>query len=186
MSHAEGAYLGGIRTVEDLRQRCRVDEDTGCWHWGLAMVQGHPKVHFVMDGVRTSTRGRRASLLLAGKVILKGHVVFPVRKCHADDCMNPDHARSGSRANHGQYLKASGRAKTPAKQAAARMVSKTFRATINEEKAQAIRESTKSTYELAREYGIAQSAIWSIKAGRAWKPCVPASSVFAWANGGAP
>jgi hypothetical protein len=183
MSHAEGTYLGGIRTIEDLRIRCRLDDETGCWHWGMAMVQGNPKVHFVLDGRRLSTRGRKAALLLAGKEIKPGHVVFATRSCKSDDCVNPAHARSADRANHGSYLKATGKAISPAKTAAARKTVLAKLAKITMEDARAIRNSRDPQAKLAEKYGIAQSAIWSIKNNRAWRELAPQASVFAWAGG---
>lgn len=180
MSHPHGAYLGGIRTIEDLRQRCRVDDLSGCWHWSLCITQGMPKVHFVLNGKRGCSRGRKAALLLSGKEVKPGHVVFAIRKCTSDDCVNPEHSRSDNRKNHGSYLRASGKAKTPAKSAAARENILHHRAKITMEKAREIRASTETQAALAKQYGIAQSAIWSIKHNRAWKESLPGASVFNW------
>ena len=180
MSHPEGTYLGGIRTVEDLRQRCRIDPDTGCWHWGLAIVQGYPKVHFVTpEGKRVSMRGRRAALYLRrGRDLPKGKMAFPADQCRAVDCVNPAHARFGDRLVHGEYLKRTGKAKSPRKTAANKAIARAKRAKITSEQAAEIRHSEESTYALARKYGIAQSAIWSIKKGRSWLDTLPTASVF--------
>ena len=63
MTHAVGTYLGGIRSVADLRERCRIDDETGCWHWGLAIVRGVPHVAFVdEDGRRRKGTGRALQL----------------------------------------------------------------------------------------------------------------------------
>lgn len=189
MSHPHGAYLGGIRTVEDLRQRCRVDEDTGCWHWGLSMCQGHPRVHLGVEGKRFAARGRRAALILAGTPPKRGHVAFATRECKSNDCVNPEHARSANRGNHGQYLRSTGLGNSPAKTAAAINSARTHLAKLTMEDARAIRASTESTYALARQFGVAQSCIWSVKAGKSWKEHAPQASVFtalAAGFGGAP
>jgi hypothetical protein len=176
MSHQEGTYLGGIRTVEDLRQRCRIDADTGCWHWGLAITQNHPKVHYVFEGKRISSRGRKAALLLAGRPPQKGHVAFATRNCHSDDCVNPDHARSSTRANHGQYLKASGKGKTLAKIASAKAAAASSkRKRLTWEAVREIRASDEAYPVLAARHGISPSRIGYVKRGEAWKE---APSVF--------
>jgi hypothetical protein len=178
MSHKEGAYLGGIRSVEDLRQRCRIDGDTGCWHWSLAVVQGHPKVHLKLNGKRSAHRGRKASLLLAGKTITPGHVVFAARNCLSDDCVNPEHARSSTRANHGQYMKFSGKAKSPAKSAAAVAMARKHLAKLDWGKVREIRASSLTTYQLAEKYGVSQYCIWAVTSGKSWQETARQSSVF--------
>lgn len=176
MSHQHGAYLGGIRTVEDLRQRCRVDDDTGCWHWGLSKGDdGRIWCHFRHDGKQIKTTGRRAALLLAGKTIAPKHVVFPTRACTSDDCVNPEHCRSSTRANHGQYMRATGRAKTPAKSASARALAHARRK-LTWDQVHEIRASDETQAALALRFGVSQFCIWSIVSGRSWKQ--PASSVF--------
>ena len=36
----KGKDLGGIRSVDDIKDRCRVDDVTGCWIWAGALVHG--------------------------------------------------------------------------------------------------------------------------------------------------
>lgn len=173
-----GMYLGGIRDIEDLRQRCRVCDETGCWHWGLAIVQGVPSVHFVLNGKRMKQRGRRAAILLSGRSIPKGHVVFAKDICKSDDCVNPDHSRSGNRNASGAALAASGKVKgLPTKIKASRESWKK-RKKITEEMAVEIRASDESAYKLSKRLGISTYAIWACKVGRSHKP--QGASVFNW------
>jgi len=171
LSFKEGVYLGGIRSVEDLRQRCRIDEETGCWHWGLAIVQGVPSVHFVVDGKRQKTKGRRASLLIAGKKIPKGHVVFARPHCKSDDCVNPDHSRSGDRFAAGAAITESGIWKgLPSKVRAAHAVWDQRERKITPEMAEEIRSSTESCYALSKRMNVSHFAIWSCRVGKSHKP----------------
>lgn len=165
-----GAYLGGIRTVEDLRCRCRMNEETGCWHWGMAICDGAPTVHFVdQNGVRRKARGRRASLLISGRVIPKGHTAFAKAICKSDDCVNPEHSRSGTRDEAGAHIAKSGIWKNnPNKMAAIRELSKKKRK-LTPEAANEIRLSDLTHKELSEAHGISRYAIWCIKQGRSYK-----------------
>lgn len=186
MPHPTGTHLGGIRTVEDLRLRCRVDEDTGCWHWGLSISQGAPKVHLVTPdtGVYRIMRGRRAALYLQ-----RGHDLRPQRyafarpSCTSIDCVNPEHCRSGSRAQHGAWLRASGRVKDlPTKAAAARRGWDKRGRKITPEQAAEIRISDESAYAIAARLGLSHYAVWSVRAGHTHKPAAPGRDVFTWAQ----
>lgn len=100
MGHKTGADLGGIRNLEGLRIRCRCDEDSGCWHWGLSKSQG-PLVYFIdpVTGLKTKTRGRRAAVWLStGHDVQSNMLVHKHEKCHSDDCVNPEHCRVSTRA----------------------------------------------------------------------------------------
>lgn len=184
MSHPKGTYLGGIRTVADLRSRCSVDEYTECWHWQLSMVQGAPKVHFVTPdtGKRIGMRGRRAAVYLdKGHNIEMGRSVFARAMCKSLDCVNPEHSRAGNRDTMGRALAESGRAKNLlSKRAASTATARRTRAKITMDDARQIRVSDETQAALAKQYGIAQSAIWAIKTGKAWCEHAPNASVFTW------
>jgi hypothetical protein len=112
MSHSDGAYLGGIRTIEDLRERCFCDPTSNCWHWRLCITQGAPKIHYRRpeDDSRTQSRGRRAALHLArGHDLRRGHVAYGV--CNSFDCVNPGHCRSGTKTQAGAQLIKTGKLK---------------------------------------------------------------------------
>lgn len=181
MSHPFGTYLGGIRTITDLRDRCRVDEHTGCWHWGLVVSQGSPRVHFVAPdtGKRITTRGRRAALYLKrGRDLRDGMRAIPAAGCKSDDCCNPAHARAASTADVGRYMKQSGKSKTMRKKIAARQVARTTRAKLDPEKAREIRASSETTTALAKRYNVSQYAAWAAKTGKTWREHMPGACVF--------
>lgn len=89
----------GIRTPEDLRQRCHVREDDDCWAWcGAVDKRGTPKVWFPPFGI-TSTIGPVIAFMRTG--IRPKRAVW-LRTCSSSDCVNPEH---WGKANHSQATK---------------------------------------------------------------------------------
>jgi hypothetical protein len=156
-------YSGGIRTLADLRLRCRVDHTTGCWHWLQALItcSGQPKVHLVhpATGMKYQTSGRRAAVLLAtGKEVPKGHVAWPRPCCDSEDCVNPEHARTGPRKLHGEWLVRTGRLeKRPFR------ASLTRRRLTDEQVAEIRRNPGVSINVFAKRFDISPSVIWSVR-----------------------
>jgi hypothetical protein len=186
MPHQHGAYLGGIRTVEDLRKRCRVDAFSGCWHWGLAIVQGSPSVHFKApdSGEKRKMRGRKAALYLQrGHDLPAGHLAWAVVGCNSTDCVNPAHCRSGTKPQWGQAMASSGEWRgMPSKLLAARKAAKVRWAnqTLTSEVRREIRESTESTRAIASRLGVSQFSVWASRVGKYGQETVAGSSVFTW------
>ena len=188
MSHEQGTYLGGIRSVECLRQRSRVDPDSGCWHWGLSLTRGIPCLHIVTPdtGKPLKARGRRAALYLdRGADLDAGQWAFARSCCNSLDCVNPAHARSGSRKQFGAWLKSSGTLKgLPGKIKASRDTWDNRGRTLTPACVEKIRSSTASTYALAAELGVSQCAVWLARRGKTHKHVgfagIKASSVFEW------
>lgn len=181
MAHPSGTYLGGIRTVEDLRQRCRVDDQTGCWHWGLAIVQGMPSVHFLTPDTakRVKMRGRRAALYLQrGKDLPRGHVAFAQLCCHADDCVNPGHSRSGNRMAHGEWMRKTGAISGLASKAAASLKGWDGRRKLTPEQVMEIRSSPESNRAIGKRLGVSEFCIWSVRAWKTHKNVGPFAGMF--------
>lgn len=170
MSHKRGAYLGGIRTLEDLRQRCHIDGETGCWHWRLCINQGSPNVWLQPPGrdTRVRARGRRAALWLArGKDLQQGCVAI-ARGCTALDCVNPKHAMAASKAEFVRHVWAS---RPPQVLERSR---KLDAATVT-----AIRASSESDLTWARRLGIGRPTVESARKGKTFRWLPPAlPSIF--------
>jgi hypothetical protein len=185
MPHAPGTYLGGIRTLEDLRERCVIDADTGCWHWRMAITQGAPRVHLQhpQDGRKVTMRGRRAALLLAtGRDLPRGHTAYARHCCQADDCVNPEHSRSGNRREHGQWLTKSGKVKNLlGKRAASRRGWDTRGRKVTPEMRQDILNSTDEPWQaLADRLGVSKFVIYQVRKGLTHSAALPGASVFNW------
>ena len=116
----------GIYTLDDIQARCRLDDLTGCWHWGMAISDGGkpnssrtPRVSLplgvVADVARTMSVARAVWLML-GRPLGVGQVVW--RTCMHDDCCAPKHLKAGTKAQEGAWMTANGhRRGNPARQA---------------------------------------------------------------------
>lgn len=110
----------GVRTLEDIRIRCVIDDLTGCWHWAGAMsVSKTRRIKPVSrvwlpeglgNGRPAIVTASKAAWVLSGRPLPDGWVVWR-SKCSSFDCVNPLHARAGRRVEMGADLAASGRMK---------------------------------------------------------------------------
>lgn len=182
MSHEFGTYLGGVRSIEDLRERCFIDEHTGCWHWRMAFNQGSPRVWVHLGGgERLAMRGRRAALVLStGKQVPRGFLVWAVRHCKSDDCVNPAHCKWGPKSEWGRDLSKRGTIKNrPSKIRAGREAGRKRRA-LTDEQAAYVRSSGKSIKDLAAEFGVSRALIGEIRRGTRYTEVFRGASVFVW------
>lgn len=181
MSHPAGKYLGGIRTLQHLQDRCRICATTGCWRWSLSTDNGAPKVHVTLAaGHRVIMRGRRAALVLQrGAMLPAGHVAYATDDCRHADCCNPRHCQSGTDAEQRAWLAASGRLKgSPTRAAASRRTWDKRGRKLTPEMVQHIRTSPLSTYALATELGVAQYTVWSARTQLSHRTSMRGTSVF--------
>lgn len=186
MSHQHGAYLGGIRTVECLRQRSRIDPVSGCWHWGLSLTRGVPILHMVTpdDGRRIKIRGRRAALYLQrGKDLGKGQFAFARTCCESVDCVNPEHARSGNKKALVAWALAAGRFTEAHKSEAHASAWDKRGRRLTPEMVREIRSTDENTHSLARRFGVSQCAVWLARRGKTHRHVLvgtKTATVFDW------
>lgn len=169
-----GIRTDGIRTIEDLKDRCVIDEITGCWIWKYAVVNGQPKMWFAPTQ-RVVTLGVVIGTLKTGKAPARGeywHI-----NCETRCCANPDHRECGTRST--QMLAANIR-RSPL-QMHRMNASARERITISEEVVEQIRSSSEIARVLSERHNVSTAHIWRIRHGTARKPLtVNASSVFNW------
>lgn len=183
MSHAHGTYLGGVWSVEDLRKRCRIDDETGCWHWSLRIADGAPMVKVCINGIRRPLRGRAAAIALSrGAYLPAGHLAWARAQCKSSDCVNPAHAKSGTKKQWGADLAASGCLKgLPQKVLAGRAAGRGRRA-LTPEQVALVKASDKTHVALAAELRVSKSLVADVRLGKRYvddRP-LPGASVFAW------
>lgn len=106
----------GVRTIEDLRQRCVIDAETGCWLWRGAFTRSScrrgqattrvwlPDLH----GKAQTCTATRAAWLLAGKPLAPGEVVWR-HVCRSSECIHPGHGKAGTRTAMHAAFAADGR-----------------------------------------------------------------------------
>ena len=182
----EGTYLGGIRSLEDLRQRCRITA-CGCWVWAWSTgSHGTPSVSMVIDGKRTNMQGRRAALTMSlGQRIPREMLATAKKECTEKLCINPAHTELVSikvlRQRTCDSATAAMRAawvRNGMKQAN-KVLSK-----LTLEQVQAIRAARKPLKEIAAEFGVSISNVHRIRSHQSWRDpqggIASNSSVFAW------
>lgn len=176
MSYPKGAFLGGIRTIDDIKQRCRIDEETGCWHYGKATRSHHaPGVRLAALGHEMVSLGVAIGFLRTGARPAKGvhwHVT-----CSTKQCANPDHRKPGTKKSQMRHA-----AYKPDPLTLARIASaKRARSHLTEDDVASIRASSDTLMVLAARYGVSASHISRIRLGQSWrKTAAPAASVFSW------
>lgn len=188
MSGIKGMHCGGVRTLEGLRRRCRVDDDTGCWHWmGAAQTKTasmggkvqEPRI-FNAELGNTTTISRTA-WMLSGKPVPKAERWNVWRTCRNALCGNPAHMRAGTKAQWGEWVRSEGymRGRPERTIINSRIAQQTGRARFSPEQAALIKDSNETGRALAAKLGASESAVSRCKRGETYKP-LPCSSVFHW------
>lgn len=149
-----------------------VDAATGCWNWtGAKKSQGYGAIN--EGGTGRALSAHRVSYALNVGPIPEGQWVL--HSCDNPSCVNPHHLfigdalanvrdmdkkgrrvsvpRRGPRADKGQMRRGEGHPQ----------------AKLSKEQVSAIRSSTKSGAEIARQLGIAKTTVSSIRLGRTWR-----------------
>lgn len=170
--------MSGIHTVDDLRQRCVVDEDTSHWHWRGATNAGR-YISLWLPALRRSVSiGVAICWLTTGQHANRGHVWH--RTCGEIDCANPAHFRRGTRASQMRALKYKPDPLAIAKATQRRReVGK-----LSESDVQRIRTADLTIAEIVAEFGVCRSYACDVRNGKRRAPlAAPGSSVFSWREG---
>ena len=88
-----------MSTLQDIKNRCRIDDITKCWVWTGAMSEGrYPRVHapdLSKGGIKKVQTGPRAVWqAVTSKQIPCGHRVYHAT-CTNEACLNPAHLACG-------------------------------------------------------------------------------------------
>lgn len=176
-----------VRTIEDVKARCFVSDENGCWHWRLGKTRsGAADIRVFVRGKHEHMNGRRAAFILnRGKLPPRGHRVFAVPWCASKDCVNPDHLRTGTAAQYGAAIAKTGILKhIPSKVRANRETARR-NAKLTMEQARQIRASAESASAAAKRFGVSVKTVWSIRNNERYKETgnvMPTADVFAWAQ----
>ncbi len=167
-----------ILTLESLPRYCH--EVGECWHWAASCNgAGYPQAN--VNG--------RVGLVTAHVWRLMGKSV-PSRRyclvttCNERLCVRPGHIALRSRSSTLRRAYAEGKRMTHLEYAkrlyGSQHLAKLPPAQVAEIRARPAEQSHAS---IAREYGVTDKAISEIRRGITWRTALPASSVFAWADG---
>lgn len=175
----------GIKTLEDLRERCVVDDFTGCWTF---QVQHRPARRgdwgcnvWLSDQQRSETL-QRAGWLLAGRPMGKGRGWVVWRTCTNLLCCNPAHLRAGPREQMGQWQEQKGTLRGDPKRAAInrRIKIESGQSKLTHELADWIRESAQTGLAIAHALDVSRTCVSRVRMGQTYVRTMPASSVFSW------
>lgn len=110
-------HMGGVRTLSDLRDRCRIDSETGCWLWTMAVCTARggviPMAHIPAGVFKPVPNGGtipapRLAWLMSGRALQPGQVVWR-QVCSSGLCIRPEHCRAGTKAEMHAAVAATGR-----------------------------------------------------------------------------
>ncbi|MCW1958151.1 MAG: hypothetical protein KIH64_006315, partial [Mycobacterium sp.] len=159
----------------------RVDQETGCWEWGMCKSLGLPNVRFTVPGTDMSLcRSCRiaAVVLKTGRLLPPKHFVIPTSKCQNRDCVNPDHCRVVTLKEHRAWLAKSGRLKSVKRRVAATKHARETWGTINMDIARQLRAHPGTAAQAAAALGVSKAIAIKVRAGLTWREAAPGASVF--------
>lgn len=158
MAPRVGQNLGGLRTIEDVRQRSVIDEETGCWHVRSKRHKGSVQVWLPAEG-RVVSLAYALGVLMTGKPLPAGRFMAPT--CLNTNCGNPKHRVDASRSEAMRMLRPKLDAQHRAKIAAGRR-----RNVIPINVIEAVLSSEERGIDLAARYGISPQKVSDIRRGR--------------------
>ena len=148
--------------LAQIRAICHVDSNN-CWHWGRALVAGHPGNIWV-DGKQYGGR-RYIWMLRHGELPAKGW--FVGMKCGHADCANPAHMHLRTKS---QITTASGpRQRDYVIWQTARDRARAPKLTMERAREIRARAETTTYQTLADEYGVCVAMIWRVVRDKAWR-----------------
>lgn len=177
MPNTKGSNRGGIRTLDDLRQRCVIEGECWIWRGACNRCSGpHPEPRFWLPA-QSRVVGVSGAWLLAGKKLPRGYVVW--RVCREPMCLNPEHMRSGTQADRGAWYAQRGLFRGDPHRSLTNAVAARRRSVLTAEQVQQIRESKDTGRALSLLLGVSESVVSRARRGDTHRTAAP-SSVFTW------
>lgn len=191
----------GIRSLQELKDRCVVNEETGCWMWSGAKTMSRGRkssgirfetpvcavpLGMMGNDKHTTIPALRFAWHLAGGELKPRQIVYRAL-CNEPNCVNPDHAAQGTRKAVGKLVSQSGRLKNnPQRQKV--NLSSSIKSAMPVDVVREIEAGYAeglSQKEVRKRFGIGQKAAKAIRIGvhvnsKARQLVVPHASVFTW------
>lgn len=166
----------GVRTLADIRSRCVISAETGCWLWSMATITPRggvtPVVHLASGALGQAVHSSnmpaaRAAWLLAGNAIPPGHVVWR-HLCAGGLCINPAHCRAGTRTQMHAGVAATGRNRGRPERAVVNAINRLAMTTAVEvvREVEAMFAAGTLQKEIRERFGLAQKTAASIRLGQ--------------------
>ena len=180
MAEAKKKYMGGVRDVQTLRDRCHENE-RGCWVWLGCMSNGkQPCVTMNIDGKSRNFSGKRAAYFLGtGKWPQKQLVAVTGEDCDKC-CVNPDHVRVTTKSARAKRTIDENFEAMQKAWRKAGMAGKARNAKLTDIQARAIYGDERGSEDISAEYNVSAAVVRQIKARKSWRTATAANSVFSW------
>lgn len=169
-----------MKTLEEIKGRCFIDED-GHWMWrGAVTKQGKPSIHAPdytnhKGKLLTHQSGYRAVWHVVNqRAVPKGSRIFSM--CGEAHCCNPEHIRCMPTKEYGRQQRKKGTLKGQTSRILANQAIGRKRAKVTPEQVSAIMTSDKSCRELSEITGLSNCTIWRVRTGQSVVP--PAGAGF--------
>ena len=179
--------MRGVRKVADIRERCAIDSETGCWIWKGAYSAGdrsETPVVWSAEAKRVISVTRLFAFLDSGN---QAYIERGSSKLKAwRTCLNPKcvkHVGYGTVEEWGKWTARNGQRKGKANVISANTRTRRAASCINLDDARSIRQSTETGTALAKTYGLSETQISRIRRNICWRDTMPAASVFSWLGG---
>ena len=174
----------GVRKIADIRDRCVIDAETGCWLWSAAYSAGDRSkipVCWSPEANRVISVPRLFAFLESGD---KAFITPGNSKLKAwRTCLNPRcvrHITYGTVQQWGEWVQADGRRRGNQKIIAANTKGRREASRLDIEAVRNIRSSDQTGRVLAVQHGVSETQISRIRRHKCWRETVPAASVFGW------
>lgn len=171
---------GGVRTLAGMKDRCVINDETGCWEWQQTadVHTGGTLPRVWLADLNKCTTAMRGAWMLAGRRPLrKGEVIW--RTCRNGLCCNPDHLKAGTKAQWGAWAHDQGHLRGDPVRAATARARRLAASPVTMETAQWARESQQFGADVAHALGVTASVVSRIRLGRTFVP-VRTASIFAF------
>lgn len=170
-----------MKTIDQIKDRCRVDEFTGCWLWAGAMVGGkYPRIWQTEDGEDKSMPGRRAAWLALGRELPSGWRVYGT--CESLSCVNPAHIKAGLTEEFGAHTRKTGSQRGNINRIKANRMTGRKRAALQPEQVAEVITSKETGLALAASHGVSMQTISKYR--RHGLPCYePVGGLFHFPRG---
>lgn len=156
-----------MKTLEDIRGGCRMDDGHWIWCGGLKTKNGRPVVYapdITKGGAMKSQAGPRAAYhLFTGQVIPPGWRVYG---CDERLCLNPAHGRCMSEVQWGALQVQLGTQRGQTKRILANRATSRARAKVTPEIIRAIQMSDKTGIALAAEFSLSPQTVSKARRGQ--------------------
>lgn len=157
-----------MRTIDEVKGACRVDDITGCWIWTGAVDRGVPKIHAPdwsghNGAMKTQTGQRAVWHITKQRYVPKGWRVYST--CRTPCCLNPEHLKCASQTQWGRDSAASGALKGNIKVRTHIRKMSQARSVLTAETYAEIMVSDERPVDLARRLGISAKTVSKAKTG---------------------